>query len=73
MPSFHKGDQVAWNTPHGRTTGVVQQKLTSPRRVSNDGQRGTRVTASRDDPRYLVKSDASGKVASHQPDALERR
>jgi hypothetical protein len=71
--SFKKGDHVAWNTPQGRTTGVVKEKLTSPRRVGNEGQRGTRVHASQDDPRYLVQSDATGKVAAHRPDALEQR
>ena len=39
MKRFSKGDHVAWNTPQGRTTGVVREKLTEPRRVGNDGQR----------------------------------
>jgi len=73
VATLRKGDKVAWNTPQGRTTGIVQEKLTSPKRVANDGQRGTRVVASPDDPRYQVKSDASGKLAAHRPDALEPR
>ena len=73
MTGFKQGDKVAWNTSQGRTTGVVKEKLTSPRRVGNDGQKGTRVTASEDDPRYLVESDKTGKVAAHKPDSLERR
>jgi DUF2945 family protein len=73
VTALRKGDHVAWNTPQGRTTGVVREKLTSPRRVGNGGQRGTRVNASQDDPRYLVESDATGKVAAHRPDALEKR
>jgi Hypervirulence associated proteins TUDOR domain len=32
---------------------------------------GQEVTASREDPRYLVVSEKSGKEAAHKPDALE--
>ena len=67
-----KGDRVAWNTPQGRTTGTVKEKLTRPRRVGNSGQKGTRVNASPDDPRFLVESDKTGKVAAHRPESLEQ-
>jgi hypothetical protein len=68
-----QGDKVAWNTPQGETTGKVKRKLTSDERVGNKGQKGTKVTASEDDPRYLVESDKSGKVAAHKPDSLKKR
>ncbi|MDB5825074.1 MAG: hypothetical protein JWR21_3778 [Herminiimonas sp.] len=61
------GDEVKWNTPQGETTGTVEQKLTEPTAV-----KGHRVTASKDDPEYLVKSSKSGKVAAHKPDALSK-
>ncbi|MEZ4617640.1 MAG: DUF2945 domain-containing protein [Caldilineaceae bacterium] len=28
--TFTRGDKVSWNTPQGKTTGVVKRKLTSP-------------------------------------------
>ena len=71
--TFRKGDRVAWETPQGTTTGTVKEKLTTTTRVGNPGQKGTRVVASADDPRYLVESEATGKVAAHRPEALERR
>jgi len=71
--SFKKGDRVAWDTPQGKTTGRVVEKLTTDRRVGNPGQKGTEVSASEDDPRYLVESDKTGKRAAHKPEALERR
>jgi hypothetical protein len=70
---FRKGDRVAWETPQGKTTGKVVEKLTSDTRVGNEGQKGTKVSASEDDPRYLVESDKTGKRAAHKPEALEKR
>ncbi len=71
--NLKKGDKVAWNTPQGETTGKVKKKLTSETRVGNKGQKGTKISASEDDPRYLVESDKSGKEAAHKPDALKKR
>ncbi len=73
MSDLRKGDKVAWNTPQGETTGKVKEKLTSDERIGNKGQKGTKVSASEDDPRYVVESDKSGKVAAHKPDALKKR
>ncbi len=73
MTEFKPGDRVRWNTPQGETTGTVKRKLTSDTRVGNDGQKGTRVTASADDPRYLVETDESGKQAAHKAEALTKR
>jgi len=70
---LRKGDDVAWNTPQGETTGKVERRLTSDARIGNSGQKGTKVSASEDDPRYVVKSDKSGKVAAHKPGSLKRR
>ena len=68
-----KGDRVAWETPQGKTTGRVVEKLTGDKRVGNPGQKGTKVSASEDDPRYVVESDKTGKRAAHKPEVLERR
>jgi hypothetical protein len=67
------GDRVAWNTPQGKTTGTVVEELADDARVGNRGQKGTKVSASADDPRYVVKSDTSGKRAAHRPEALDKR
>jgi hypothetical protein len=64
--TFENGDKVRWNTPQGITHGTVKRKLTSKTKVG-----GQEVTASREDPRYLVVSEKSGKEAAHKPDALE--
>jgi hypothetical protein len=71
--SFSKGDRVAWDTRQGKTTGRVVEKLTSEKRVGNPGQKGTKVSASEDDPRYVVESDRTGARAAHRAEALERR
>ena len=68
---FRKGDKVTWSTPQGETHGRVVKKLTSDARIANDGRKGTKVSASEADPRYLVESDKTGKRAAHRPDALK--
>ncbi len=62
---FEQGDKVEWNTPQGKTRGKVKKKLTSDTEIG-----GQKITASEDDPRYLVESEKSGKEAAHEPDAL---
>jgi hypothetical protein len=64
---FKEGDTVEWNTPQGETRGTVKKKLTSDTEVG-----GQKITASEDDPRYLVESEKSGKEAAHKPDALSK-
>jgi hypothetical protein len=64
---FRQGHTVEWNTPQGKTRGKVKKKLTSDTEVGDQ-----RITASEDDPRYLVESEKSGKEAAHKPDALSK-
>ena len=71
--ALRKGDRVEWNTPQGRTTGTVKEKVTGTKRVGNKGQKGTEVKGSDDDPRYVVESERSGKRAAHRGEALERK
>lgn len=63
---FNPGDRVEWNTPQGKTTGVVKRKLTERTTISEHT-----VAASPEHPQYLVESDTSGKPAAHKPDALK--
>ncbi len=62
------GDKVAWDSSGGHSAGTVVKKVTSPTRI-----KGHKVAASKDNPEYIVKSDKSGKVAAHKPDALKKR
>jgi hypothetical protein len=64
---FNQGDAVEWNTPQGKTRGTIKKKLTTETQVG-----GQKVNASKDDPRYLVESEKSGKEAVHKPDALSK-
>ena len=64
---FEQGETVEWNTPQGKTRGTVRKKLTSDTQVGEQ-----KITASEDDPRYLVESEKSGKAAAHKPDALSK-
>jgi hypothetical protein len=73
MTEFKKGDKVEWNTPQGKTSGTVKKKITGTERVGNSGQKGTEVKGSKDDPRYLVESDKSGKEAAHKGDSLTKK
>lgn len=65
--SFSKGDKVTWNTPQGKTTGKVVEKLTQATDID-----GHHVAASKEEPQYLVESDKSGKRAAHKPEALTK-
>lgn len=68
MTDFKPGDKVAWNTSRGETEGTVVKKQTTPTQI-----KGHKVSASKDNPEYIVKSDKSGQKAAHKPDALKKR
>jgi hypothetical protein len=69
MADFEKGDKVVWSS-HGQndTPGEVVDVVTESTSVH-----GLDVHASEDDPRYVVKSEKSGKFAAHKAEALKRR
>jgi hypothetical protein len=62
-----QGDHVEWNTPQGKTRGMIKKKLTSNTEVGRQ-----KVNASEDDSRYLVESEKSGKQAAHKPYSLSK-
>jgi hypothetical protein len=66
--TFSKGGKVAWNTSQGETRGAVERTLTKPTDINRH-----HVAASKGNPEYLVKSDKSGDVAGHRPEALKSR
>ena len=61
------GDKVRWNTSRGPTEGVVKKKLITPTRIGRH-----KVSASRENPEYLVQSAKTGKFAGHKPKALKK-
>ena len=60
-----RGDRVEWSYRGATVRGKVVRKLTAPTEVG-----GRRANASRDDPRYVVRSDKSGKEAAHRAAVL---
>jgi hypothetical protein len=65
--AFKRGDRVEWNFRGRRVIGRVRRRLTSRTEVS-----GQVVAASKDDPRYLVRSEKSGKETVRRAAALTR-
>jgi DUF2945 family protein len=64
---FRRGDRVEWSFRGRRVIGRVRKRLTS-RTVVNDRV----VAASRDDPRYLVRSEKTGKETTRRAQSLRR-
>jgi hypothetical protein len=65
--AFKRGDRVEWNFRGRTVTGRVERRLTARTEVC-----GQVVAASKDDPRYLVRSDKSGKETVRRGAALAR-
>jgi hypothetical protein len=64
---LRRGDRVEWNFRGAKVVGTVRRKLTS--RTVLDGRV---IAASRDDPRYVVRSEKSGKETTRKAQALRR-
>ncbi|MGB3571755.1 MAG: DUF2945 domain-containing protein [Phormidesmis sp.] len=62
---FHKGDRVQWSSGQGTATGTIEACITEEQTVE-----GQTVSASSDDPRYLVKNSSTGTVTGHRPETL---
>ena len=67
MTEFKPGDKVKWKSHGGEAVGHVERKITEETELA-----GRKVSASEDEPQYLVKSEKSGGEAIHKPEALER-
>lgn len=63
-----KGDKVEWKSSQGKVEGTVEKKLTEETDIKNH-----HVSASEDNPEYLVKSDKTGKEAAHKPESLKKK
>jgi hypothetical protein len=62
---FKMGGHVEWNSEAGRVRGTIQKKQSSPIIF-----KGYTVHASREEPRYLIKSDKTDHLAMHKGSAL---
>ena len=60
------GERVTWKSHGGTARGRVLKKITSGSTI-----KGHKVAASKENPEYLVETDA-GKRAAHKPEALTR-
>jgi hypothetical protein len=68
MPEeFKRGDRVQWSFRGRTVTGRVRRRLTE--RAEFGGQV---FAATKDDPRYVVRSDKTGKETARRPEALRR-
>ncbi len=63
-----KGDKVEWNSSQGTIKGTVEKKVTSPIKIKTH-----QVSASKENPEYLVKSDKTGAKAAHKPGQLKKK
>ncbi len=65
--ALKKGDKVAWDSSGGHSVGHVVKKQTPVTEI-----KGHKVTASKDNPQYIVESDKSGKQAAHKASELKK-
>ncbi len=62
-----RGDRVEWNFRGRPVVRRIRRRLTSRTEVG-----GQVVAASEADPRYVVRSEKSGKETARRPEALRR-
>jgi hypothetical protein len=62
-----RGDRVEWSFRGRTVTGTVRRRLTARTEVG-----GRVVAASKEDPRYVVRSERSGKETTRRSGALRR-
>jgi hypothetical protein len=65
---FKRGDRVEWNFRGHVVQGKVRRRLTERTEVN-----GAPVAATKAEPRYLVRSEKTGKETVRRPQALTRR
>ena len=65
MADVRVGDRVSWGTSQGRTQGKVVERKTAD--FQFDGQH---LTASKDEPAFIVESEKTGAKAAHKGSAL---
>jgi hypothetical protein len=64
---LRRGDRVEWRFGRGIAVGTIKRKLTTPTTIGKQ-----KVAASRDDPRYLIRTERSGKEVAHRAEILRK-
>ena len=64
---FRVGDHVAWNSEAGRVSGTIVKVHTK-----EVDYKGYTHHASKEQPRYEIKSDRSDHIAMHKGSALKK-
>lgn len=64
---FKVGDHVEWNSEAGRVRGTIRKTI-----ISAITFKGYTVHASKEEPRYLNKSDKTDHMAMHKGSAITR-
>ena len=64
---LRRGDRVEWNFRGRKVVGAVRRRLSSPAEIG-----GRVVAASKEDPRYVVSSEKSGKETVRRAAALRK-
>lgn len=64
---FKSGDKVEWSSGKGTSTGKVKEKITESKTVE-----GNSVSATKEDPRYLVENENTGNISGHKPESLKK-
>ena len=64
---FRRGDRVEWSFRGRPVRGKVLRRLTERSVVG-----GQVVAASKDDPRFVVRTEKSGKETTRKPGSLRR-
>ena len=64
---FRPGDRVAWSRGSARGLGTVAHRITSPMPGN-----GSELDGSDDDPRYLVRTERSGKEVTCRASSMSR-
>lgn len=68
MPNeFKCGDRVEWSYRGHTVRGTVRRKLTKRTEIE-----GRVAAATPDDPRYVVRTERSGRDVAHRPQVLTR-
>jgi hypothetical protein len=65
--TFKRGEKVEWNYRGHVISGKVRKRLTERTEVD-----GRVYNAWKEDPRYVVRADKSGKEIARRPGALTR-
>jgi hypothetical protein len=67
MPDqFKRGDRVEWSFRGHRVVGTVRRRLTKRTEIG-----GRVVAASKDEPRFVVRSEKSGKETVRRAESLK--